>query len=117
MPESGHHTQVNPPTGLPDPALVAKEILPYERRVPNGIKPTFMHWNWKDYKGRYFTPDPTPTWTERLFGTTQERPTTHPCNHLTNVVHKCLEEHDNKMDFCRSTVNVMEGCFREYKWE
>ena len=116
---SGEPDQTTPPYGIPDPARVSEPSIPHDRRVPNGVKPTYYYFAWKDYKGRYLIPDPTPSFFTRLFGTNEAAKSTgtlHPCEHVVNEIHKCLEKNGNNADYCRSTINVMEGCFREYYW-
>jgi hypothetical protein len=111
--------QVNPPYGIPDPARVAVSPVEHERWAPPGIKPTVHGFAYKDYAGRYLIPDPNTSLFTRLFGTNLAATSDaklHPCLHATNQVHRCLDKHENKTEFCRSALNVMEGCFREFKW-
>ena len=114
---AGEPDQVNPPYNIPDPAKVVKTDR--ERWVPTGIKPTYMGFAWHDFKGRYLPPDTNPGIFGRIFGTNDAATAdqqVHPCNHMTNLVHQCLDKNDLDANMCRSVINVMEGCFREYKW-
>jgi hypothetical protein len=112
--------QINPPYGLANPSTVATSPVPHDRYTPYGMKPTYHGFEWYDYKGRYLIPDPNPSFFQRLFGRNNYSVTNeeqiHPCHHATKQVTQCLENYDNAIGRCRSAVNVMEGCFREYKW-
>ncbi len=115
---AGEPDQVTPPYGMTDPAQVTT-TPPWDKRTPSGIKPTYYGFSWKDYKGRYLIPDPSPTFFTRLFGTNdaaKNQGNVHPCVHVVQQIHGCLEQHGNDIDYCRSTINIMEGCLREYHW-
>uniref|UniRef100_A0A7S1QD61 CHCH domain-containing protein n=1 Tax=Neobodo designis TaxID=312471 RepID=A0A7S1QD61_NEODS len=115
---AGEPDQVNPPYNIPDPARVT--LTERDRWVPSGIKPTYMGFAWHDFKGRYLPPDQSQGIFSRLFGTnkaaTKEDEELHPCRHMTGLVHQCLDKNANDANMCRSVINIMEGCFREYKW-
>ena len=115
---SGEPDQVNPPFNIPDPARVVN--VERERWVGTGVRPTYMGFAWHDFKGRYLPADPNQGIFSRIFGTNQAATkadeAVHPCQHMTGLVHQCLDKNDLDANMCRSVINVMEGCFREYKW-
>jgi hypothetical protein len=118
MPPAGDPRQHNPPKDLPDPALVAIEDQPYERRQPTGISAGWKGMGFKDYAGKYLLPDPNRGLLDTFFGSdhkVENKEKIHPCLHLTQTMHKCLDTHSDDVFRCRSTLNVLEGCLREYE--
>ena len=40
--------------------------------------------------------------------------TTHNCKDFVGRVHKCLDDHNDNFDFCRSHASLMEACLRTH---
>lgn len=82
------------------------------------IPPTLYGIGLMDYKGRYLPQFPSNSISDYLFGRVAKfegDAAQHPCTQVANNFHRCLDDHQNKFDFCRSTFNIFEGCLREYK--
>ncbi len=82
------------------------------------IPPQFLWTSWRDYKTRYLPQFPTNSPFDYMFGrvkTFEREATLHPCQQVAHNFHRCMDHNDNKIDFCRSVFNIVEGCMREYK--
>jgi len=77
-------------------------------------------------RGATRAPLPQASYFTRLYGLTRGEifgdwcrmmvgvPTNQNCRDFVGRVHKCLDEHDDNLDFCRSHTNVMELCLRAH---
>ena len=109
---------LDPNRPLPIPAPIVDRMWDKQKAVP----PQWKDAPFRDYAGRYL-PGGKPTLWDRFFGSqdklAQDQLQVHPCHEVASRVHTCLDRNadkgDLKSDFCRSIVNVFEGCLREYK--
>jgi hypothetical protein len=84
------------------------------------VPPQYLGFAWRNYSARYLDGEQ-PSLFDRLFGS-QEKianyQSAHPCHEAAAKVNACLDRNndkgDNRGDYCRSIVNVFEGCLREH---
>ena len=84
------------------------------------VPPQYLGFAWRNYSARYLDAEQ-PTLFDLFFGS-QEKiahfKDAHPCNVASEKVFSCLDRNadrkEKKADFCRSIINVFEGCLREH---
>jgi hypothetical protein len=107
---------LDPNRPLPIPPPEVERMWDSKKAVP----PQYMAAPWRNYSQRYLSVDQTSVF-DRFFGSqekTAPAPALHPCHDAAAKVHACIarnaDKHERRSDFCRSIINVFEGCLREY---
>ncbi len=107
---------LDPNRPVPIPAPDVDRMWDKKSAVP----PQYLGVAWKNYSARYLDGEK-PTLFDLFFGS-QEKishfKNPHPCFATAEKVQACLDRNDDKKekrgDFCRSIINVFEGCLREH---
>lgn len=107
---------LDPNRPLPIPAPEVDRMWDRKAAVP----PQYKGFSWRNYSARYLDAEK-PTIFDLFFGS-QEKishfKNAHPCQPTAEKVNACLDrnsdKHEKRSDFCRSIINVFEGCLREH---